>query len=1212
MKTNTRNCSPTTVTPKISLHPFLALADNGKADVPNQRHGDRASTLKAGAFLSVFAAIGAMLPCFTSTVQAQNVYWGSPAEIGTGLTAFDWTNDSEWGSTTNGTLNVWANSGATASSTAFFVGNGTNTLTVVGQPNPVPSQVHIGDVGASENAVITLNYISGGHFRCSSFLGVGWSAPDAFSTCTGILNVYTNVNVTGSGINVGRFGSIGIINLNAGTLTCSGSLPIGNGIFSGTTNAGQGTVNIYGGNLSLAANAITLGNAGAANAALVPANGVSGSNTVARGIVNLNGGALTQTGSGAVKFCAGNNTIGTLNLNGGQMTVGSITKTAGTTNTLATFNFNGGTLKPSQSSIVFMPAGFDAVNVLSGGAIIDTTNLNITIGSSLQNGGGGGGLTKYGTGTLTLSGANNNYAGPTIINNGTLLASGLNGTASVMVGSNTFGAYGNVAGLVQVTNGGTLTAFQTGATLSMGSLALGLAPGDTTAINFAGHLSAPLGNYAISGLSGLTNNSTCMVNVSGVIIPQPVPATNTLISYNGPWEGSGTFVLGSAPGLQGYLLDSGSAIDLVVTNYTALTWEGSPANTWDLNNELVWQSGGTDVGFANGNTVLFGNGASNFTVNVGSGVSPIATIISSSSNYTFSGSSLALTNVLYIEGPGTVALTTSGNSLSTINLDGGTFQLPGSDTIGSLNLAGGTLLLLGSDTATTLNWTAGNIQVDDGGSSGLLNFPATTTIPSGSAVIWDRSDTVISTVKFAGAGSFDLIGPGDLTLTAASTYTGTTLVTNGTLTLDAASTLGLGSMLYIQNNGTVDCLAVNALGSGGSGLTIQPTTVNPGGLLTCNNSSGHVGINKLTLNGGILDSGSDSGDAFGTFFWSPGSILVTADSTISAVNMTMSTTVLPIAINSGVTLTVSGSWANTQGSGSVGTYADIPYITLIGPGKAVFSASQNYTGDTTVTNSATLALTSGATLDSSNIVLAGGTVDVTGQGDSTLHLQDQPSPGTGPYNFGQSLLGSGAILGNLDAGNSAVTVAPTGSRIGGTTATINVSGSITLGGTTRMELNRTSSPNCDQLVSLSSINYGSTLVVTNIGSRLHANDSFTLFSAADGYNASSFSSIVLPNYYTWNTSLLAVNGSVSVISVLPPPTISSVDYSQAQNGILTFNATNGAAAGPYELLTSTNLALPLNQWTIAASGSFDGSGNLTGLNVTNTVGPQRFYILSAQ
>ena len=1173
---------------------------------------------KIRVFVSIFAVIGIALNWTVSTAQAGNVYWGDPAQVGTGSTPYDWMTAIEWSPNTNGPLYAYANSGVTASSTVYFIGAGTNTITVNTAENlnggAYPSQIHIGDVGAIDNAVIALDYLQGtaGLFRCSSYLGVGWSAPDAQSICTAIFNVYANVNVTGSGISVGRFGSVGILNLNAGTLTCSGIFNMANGVFaSGSTNAGQAALNINGGKLT-GATTFTIGAGGAADAVPVPAIGVPKSNTVAHATVNINSGIETQASSGTIIFCNGNNTVGTLNLNGGEMIAGSISKATGKTNTLATFNFNGGTLVANKSSITFMPSGFDAVNVLSGGAFIDTSNFNITIGSDLQDGGGGGGLTLSGTGTLTLSGTNNTFTGPTIINGGALLASGLNGTASVMVGSNTFGASGDIVGPVVVSNNGTLKAFQTDTTLSMGSLTLGAVSSDTMNMNFTVNGTAPLGNYIVRNAGGLTNNGICTVNLSGVVFPEPVPNTNVLIAYNGPRNGTGTFVLGATPGVEGYLLDTGSSIDLVVTDYTAVTWVGSPTNTWDTLGELDWQNAGVPVSFANGDDVYFDNSALNFNVNVGSGVNPGVAIINSSSNYIFSGSSLVSTNPFYMVGPGSAIFTIPANSMSALNLDGGTLQLPGGDTIGTLNVGGGMLQVLGSDTAAAYNWTGGTIQIDNGGSSGLLNFPASTTIPSGGAVVWDRSDSPISTVSFGGAGSFEQIGSGNLTLTAKSPLTGSINVTNGTLTLDSASTFSVGSGLYIESNGVVDCLAVNALGSGGSGVTIQPTTINSGGLLTCNGNSGHVYFNKLTLNGGVLDSGSATGDQYGTFACSPGSILVTANSTISAVNMSMVQTALPITVNNGVTLTVSGYWADTQSGGAAGTYAGIPYITLIGPGKAVFTASQLYTGDTTVTNSATLALTGGALLDSSNIVLAGGTIDVTGQSDSTLHLQNQPSPGTGPYNFGQSLLGVGTILGNLDAGNSAVTVAPGGSYWGGTIGTINVSGSVTLGGTSRMGLNRAGSPNCDQLASLSSINYGGTLIVTNMGNPLHVADTFTLFPATGGYNATSFSSIVLPNYYTWDTSQLGVNGSISVTAVLPPPAISGVDYSQVSSGILTFNATNGVAGGAYTLLTSTNVALPLSQWTPAATGNFDGSGNLTGINVTNTVGPQRFYILSAQ
>ena len=61
-------------------------------------------------------------------------------------------------------------------------------------------------------------------------------------------------------------------------------------------------------------------------------------------------------------------------------------------------------------------------NIQSGGAIIDTQGYGITVAQALLDGGGGGGLTKAGSGTLTLS-ASNNYTGGTTINAGTVLAS---------------------------------------------------------------------------------------------------------------------------------------------------------------------------------------------------------------------------------------------------------------------------------------------------------------------------------------------------------------------------------------------------------------------------------------------------------------------------------------------------------------------------------------------------------------------------------------------------------------------------------------------------------------------------------------------------------------------------------------------------------------------------------------------------------------------
>jgi hypothetical protein len=65
---------------------------------------------------------------------------------------------------------------------------------------------------------------------------------------------------------------------------------------------------------------------------------------------------------------------------------------------------------------------------------------------------------------------------------------------------------------------------------------------------------------------------------------------------------------------------------------------------------------------------------------------------------------------------------------------------------------------------------------------------------------------------------------------------------------------------------------------------------------------------------------------------------------------------------------------------------------------------------------------------------------------------------------------------------------------------------------------------------------------------------------------------------------------------------------------LVINAANGVAGGTYTVLMSTNVALPLSQWTPVATNVLTGSGNFT-ITVTNAISPgasQQFYILQAQ
>ena len=175
----------------------------------------------------------------------------------------------------------------------------------------------------------------------------------------------------------------------------------------------------------------------------------------ATGVFNQNGGLVWgSAGSGnAVTIGNSANADGTYNLNGGILWIAQVRQgNAGATNVV--FNFNGGTLKPTGSSTTFMQGLLNA-NVQNGGAIIDTTNFNVTIAQNLQ-AGGAGGLTKLGSGALTLSGANT-YTGPTVVSNGTLVISGqLNGPGAVNVVGGVLGGTGTIAGAVTVQPSGTL------------------------------------------------------------------------------------------------------------------------------------------------------------------------------------------------------------------------------------------------------------------------------------------------------------------------------------------------------------------------------------------------------------------------------------------------------------------------------------------------------------------------------------------------------------------------------------------------------------------------------------------------------------------------------------------------------------------------------------------------------------------------------------
>jgi autotransporter-associated beta strand protein len=262
-----------------------------------------------------------------------------------------------------------------------------------------------------------------------------------------------------------------------------------------------------------------------------------------------------------------------------------------------------------------------------------------------------------------------------------------------------------------------------------------------------------------------------------------------------------------------------------------------------------------------------------------------------------------------------------------------------------------------------------------------------------------------------------------------------------------------------------------------------------------------------------------------------------------------------------------------------------------GAGTLYLDAANSYKG-ATVVNAGVLSLEfSGSISSSAGIAIAAGAVlDATDRSDLTLALAR-----------GQTLQGSGTVNGLLTAGLGSTVAPGTGPASLGS---LTVSSNITLAGSTVMKLNPPGANN-DSLHG-SKITYGGTLAVTNISTTpLAAGASFRLFVAT--HYAGAFASITPPQPgpgLVWDTSKLAVTGALGV-EALPQPGLSSFSLSGSN---LVFNATNGVAPATYQLLASTNLLLPLDQWTQLLATTPGASGNLA-LTVTNPMTPQAFYIL---
>jgi autotransporter-associated beta strand protein len=124
-----------------------------------------------------------------------------------------------------------------------------------------------------------------------------------------------------------------------------------------------------------------------------------------------------------------------------------------------------------------------------------------------------------------------------------------------------------------------------------------------------------------------------------------------------------------------------------------------------------------------------------------------------------------------------------------VNLNGGKLVTPGfnkSSGNGTINLNGGTVEASGSIPEFFTGFSSGEVVIQGGG-----------------AKIDTAGNTVTTAVPLTGAGSFTKLGAGEASLNGNNTYSGDTIIQQGTLSFSFASINDVSSV-YISTGGFLD------------------------------------------------------------------------------------------------------------------------------------------------------------------------------------------------------------------------------------------------------------------------------------------------------------------------------------------------------------------------------------------------------------------------
>ena len=872
----------------------------------------------------------------------------------------------------------------------------------------------------------------------------------------------------------------------------------------------------------------------------------------------------------------------------------------------------------NTSGQVYTISGAGTIAIGSNNELVISGSNSVTISSAIT--GAGKNLTYNGTGgALTLNTTASTFTGTTTVNSGTMtlaLANVLNSASSLVVNGGTIGQTTFAQSLAAVTlkNGtinGTTGLLTSAAAFDLQSGTVSAAMAGTNGLNKTTPGTVTLSQTTAGTLAGNINVKAGTLILGGTAVPFAAANTINLGDSTGSADARLAVSNTNATYVNPIVLSSGTTGNLSIGNQGTTAIAFNNATTVSGTNNLIianTSTGGlTLANVANVGTVTNGgSGAGVTTISaLGAGVTALNQI---------GTSPLTLTPAWLVTQFGST-VTNSGAGLFTLNggITGGTDLVFNAKSTGGITVAStsntGTITNSGTGTGTTTITSVGAsvTGISQTGTSPLTIVNAVTTAQLGGG----------STITNAGAGLFTLTGgissaltnpvfnansTGGITVTAAMTASGT--ITNsgagtgnvtltaaipatitdvtqnspGTLTLTSAANAYTGTTTVTQ--GTLSFAGTPATGAT-SGLGNSSTNIILGGASTLGILNYTGSAATMTRNFTINAGGGQINSTTATLTLTPGAAIDLTNGPVTfggANNVTLgSATTTNLAFTGTNSITKTGAGTLTlsqigQTQGFIASGTAIPINVQQGTLQATMS---NAAVSTSLLGSGLITLTPGATIN-----LTTGNTSVTtvtnaltianATGIATI------STASGAFTWNQAV--------TFAAGANTPTLKITNGN--GTGSTWTMSGGFS--GPGNIQLNPT---NTGSAITLSTNAVNNTGTISNIG----ASTQTSTISAAIGSNVTSISQA--------GANPFTISGAISLNAT-------NNTFNSTGTGLWTLSGGFGTAAQPlvFNANSSGNITVSTaavnNAGTITNSGTGGGvttiSSNI-GSNVTNVV-----------